>query len=260
VSRTWRIGLVVPSSNVTVETELPLLLGRHARARFSFHASRMRMGVVSPEELAAMNAQRSRCVDELADAGVDAVLYGCLVALMAEGHGAHERTEREVAGQLAARGSHAAVTSSAGALLEALSALGAARLALVTPYMRPLAERVVGYLEAAGHTVVDWVALEEADNAAVARIPGERVMAAARALDLAGADALVISACVQMPSLDLVQPAEDELGLPVLSAATAGAWALLRKLGLDTALPGAGRLLSGAPLPALRATTAEEAR
>lgn len=33
---THRIGLVVPSSNVTVETELPLLLGRHAGADFSF--------------------------------------------------------------------------------------------------------------------------------------------------------------------------------------------------------------------------------
>lgn len=42
-----RIGLVVPSSNVTVETELPALLSRHSEADFSFHASRMRMHTVS---------------------------------------------------------------------------------------------------------------------------------------------------------------------------------------------------------------------
>lgn len=52
-----RIGLIVPSSNVTVETEVPALLARHADARFSFHSSRMRMHTVSPEELRAMNAQ-----------------------------------------------------------------------------------------------------------------------------------------------------------------------------------------------------------
>jgi maleate isomerase len=46
-----RIGLVVPSSNVTVETEIPALLARHAGARFSFHSSRMRMHTVSPEQL-----------------------------------------------------------------------------------------------------------------------------------------------------------------------------------------------------------------
>jgi maleate isomerase len=54
----------------------------------------------------------------------------------------------------------------------------------------------------------------------------------------------VVSACVQMPSLPLVQQVEDELGLPVLSAATAGAFTLLDQLGLPVDLPGAGRLLA----------------
>jgi hypothetical protein len=59
-----RIGLVVPSFNVTVETEMPALLQRSRHASFSFHSARMRMHTVSPEELRAMNAQRDRCVDE----------------------------------------------------------------------------------------------------------------------------------------------------------------------------------------------------
>lgn len=245
-----RIGLVVPSSNVTVETEVPALLARHPGTRFSFHGSRMRMHRVSPEELAAMNAQRERCVDELADAGVDALLYACLVALMAQGPGEHQRVEAAVAGQLAARGSGARVLSSAGALVTGLRALGARRIGLVTPYLRPLAEQVVAYLEHEGFAVLDWAALEVGDNAEVGCIPGDRVMAAARGLALDGADALVISACVQMPSLDLVAPAEEEFGLPVLSAATAGAFALLESLGLPPRLPGAGRLLAGpAALP-----------
>ncbi|WP_431903116.1 maleate cis-trans isomerase family protein [Amycolatopsis thermoflava] len=241
---THRIGLVVPSSNVTVETEVPALLGRHPGARFSFHSSRMRMHKVSPEELRAMNAQRERCVDELSDAGVDAVLYACLVALMAQGHGEHRRTEAAVTEQFANAGQRPVVLSSAGALVEGLAALGARRIALVTPYLRPLAEQVVSYLESEGLEVLDWAALEVGDNAEVGCIPGERVMAAARGLDLSGADALVISACVQMPSLDLIGPAEAEFEIPVLSAATAGAFTLLRHLGLPTALPGAGRLLA----------------
>jgi maleate isomerase len=103
---------------------------------------------------------------------------------------------------------------------------------------------VVGYLESEGFTVLDWAALEVGDNAEVGCIPGDRVLAAARGLDLTGADALVISACVQMPSLDLIEPAEAEFGLPVLSAATAGAWALLRALELPAVVPGAGALLA----------------
>ncbi|MFW6773620.1 maleate cis-trans isomerase [Nocardioides sp. CPCC 205120] len=238
-----RVGLVVPSSNVTVETEMPALLGRHADATFSFHSTRMRMARVSPEQLAAMNAQRERCVLEIGDASPDVILYACLVALMAVGPGEHQRVEALVAEQLATGGSDAKVRSSAGALVEGVRALGASRIALVTPYVRPLAEKVVAYLEAEGLEVADWRALEVEDNHAVGRIPGDQVMAAARSLDLTGVDALVISACVQMPSLDLVETAEQELGLPVLSAATAGAYSILRATGLPVAIPGAGSLL-----------------
>ncbi|MBS2548312.1 Asp/Glu racemase [Catenulispora sp. NL8] len=238
-----KVGLVVPSSNVTVETEMPRILRRHPEASFSFHASRMRMHTVSPEQLRAMNAQRERCILELGDAGVDAVLYACLVALTAGGPGEHRRVESAVAEQLAAGGSDAAVLSSAGALCEGLRALKAQRIALVTPYMRPLAQQVVDYLEAEGFEVTDWRALEVDDNLRVGRIPADLVMKAARDLDLEGVDALVISACVQMPSLDLVQPAEDEFEIPVVSAATTGAYTLLRKLGLRVDIPGAGSLL-----------------
>lgn len=238
-----RIGLVVPSSNVTVETEMPQLLGRHPDATFSFHASRMRMHTVSPEQLLTMNAQRERCILELGDAGVDAILYACLVAVMVGGLGEHQRVEAAIAEQLSTGGARAAVLSSAGALVEGLWALGARRIALVTPYVRPLAEQVVAYLEAEGFAVADWRALEVADNAEVGRIAGDRVLAAARELDLTGVDAMVISACVQMPSLDLVQAAEDEFGIPVLSAATAGAYTILRRLGLAVDIPAAGSLL-----------------
>lgn len=56
----------------------------------------------------------------------------------------------------------------------------------------------------------------------------------------------MLSACVQMPSLDLIEKAELEFGLPVLSAATAGAYSILSALNLPIDLPGAGSLLTPA--------------
>jgi maleate isomerase len=162
---------------------------------------------------------------------------------MVGGPGEHQRVEGAVAEQLATGGSDAIIRSSAGALVEALRALDARRIALVTPYRRPLAEKVVEYLNAEGFEVMDWRALEVADNAEVGCIPGDRVMTAARSLELDGVDALVLSCCVQMPSLDLIDDAEREFGLPVLSAATAGAYSILRGLGLPASIEGAGSLL-----------------
>ncbi|MEL5953559.1 Asp/Glu racemase [Streptomyces sp. CLV115] len=230
-----------------MENEIPALLSRHSSGEFTFHASRMRMHTVSPEQLAAMNAQRERCVMEIADAAPDAILYACLIALMAGGPGEHRRVEGLIGEQLATGGSGALIRSSAGALVEALQASGSTRIAVVTPYMRPLAEMVMDYLRAEGFDIVDWCALEVADNAEVGCIPGNRVLQAARSLDLSAADSLVISACVQMPSLSIIDQAESEFGIPVLSAATAGAFSILRGLGLPPEIPGAGQLLAAQP-------------
>ena len=64
MKQNYRIGQIVPSSNTTMETEIPLMLrGREAIApeRFSFHSSRMRMQEVTKEELEAMDRDSDRC-------------------------------------------------------------------------------------------------------------------------------------------------------------------------------------------------------
>ena len=55
--RVLRIGQIVPSSNTTMETEIPAMLRRRetiAPERFTFHSSRMRMKQVTAAELASM--------------------------------------------------------------------------------------------------------------------------------------------------------------------------------------------------------------
>ena len=71
MTRPLRIGQMVPSSNTTMETEIPAMLrAREAThpERFTFHSSRMRMQKVTKEELEAMNREAVRCAAELADA------------------------------------------------------------------------------------------------------------------------------------------------------------------------------------------------
>ena len=59
------------------------------------------------------------------------------------------------------------------------------------------------------------------------------------------AEAIVASACVQMPSLASVQPIEDRVGLPVISSSVATTYQMLKSLGLSTEVAGFGSLLSG---------------
>src|ERR1700739_3828053 len=96
MTRTYRIGQIVPSSNTTMETEIPAMLRLRETIRpqrFTFHSSRMRMKKVVKEELAAMDAESDRCALELSDARVDVLGYACLVAIMSMGHGYHRASE-----------------------------------------------------------------------------------------------------------------------------------------------------------------------
>lgn len=245
----YRIGQIVPSSNTTMETEIPAMLTARQSIRperFTFHSSRMRMKKVEKSELAAMDAESDRCAAELSDARVDVLGYACLVAIMSMGLGYHRVSEARLHGRTVENQAPAPVVTSAGALVDGLKVLGAKRIAVVAPYMRPLTQLVVNYLAEEGFAVQDWRALEIPDNLDVARHDPDLLPGIAGGLDLDGVDVVVLSACVQMPSLSVVPRAEAVLGRPVLTAATATTYAMLKALKLEAVVPGAGALLSGA--------------
>jgi len=243
-----RIGQIVPSSNTTMETEIPALLRARediAPERFTCHSSRMRMKHVTPEELVAMDRDSDRCALELSDARVDVLGYACLVAIMSMGPGYHRASEARLHEQTVRNGGPAPVVTSAGALITGIQTLGAKVVSVICPYMKPLAKRVVDYLESEGITVKDYLALEVADNLEVGRLDPGNLLEISSRVSREGIDALVLSACVQMPSLPVIDAAERKHGLPVISAAVCTTHQMLKRLGLDTQVPGGGALLSG---------------
>jgi maleate isomerase len=243
-----RIGLIVPSSNTTMETELPELFRRHGETSgetYTFHSSRAALHTVDAESLRRMVAEGDRCAREVADARVEAIGYACLIAVMAQGPRAHEEIEPRLEEVAAEAGCEVPVRSSAGALIRGIQGLGLSKVAIVAPYAPPLTEMVIRYLEAYDIEVTNSVSLTVTDNLEVGRLDPMAPRGHARELDLKGAEGVVLSACVQMPSLPAIAPAQEELGLPVLSAATATAYELITALGADPKISGAGAMLDG---------------
>ena len=243
-----RIGQIVPSSNTTMETEIPAMLrAREAVApeRFTFHSSRMRMKKVVKEELEAMDRDSDRCALELSDARVDVLGYACLVAIMSMGKGYHRLSQQRLSKVTEDNGAPAPIVTSAGALIEGLHALGMKRIAVVCPYMKPLTRLVVEYIESEGVEVKDFVALEIPDNLAVAAQDPAELLQIYKQLDRRGVDGIVLSACVQMQSLPSIAKVQAESGIPTLSAAVATTWQMLKQLRLPTSIPECGELLSG---------------
>ena len=244
-----RIGQIVPSSNITMETEIPALLKARelvAPERFTFHSSRMRMKHVTKDELARMDGDSDRCALELSDARVDVMGYACLVAIMSMGHGYHRTSANRLRAVTERNDALTPVITSAGALVDGIRAIGAERVAVVTPYMKPLTELVVDYIRNEGIDVGDYRALEISDNLAVAAHDPMNLPAIIASMRTDDVDAIVLSACVQMPSLSAITMVEAQTRKPVISAAVATTWAMLKALNLPTRVPGGGTLLSGA--------------
>jgi maleate isomerase len=128
-------------------------------------------------------------------------------------------------------------------LIHGLKKIRAKKVSLIAPYMKPLTAKVVAYIENEDIEVIDSISFEIPDNLEVGRRDPLLLLDDVKRLNLSNVDAVVLSACVQMPSLPALQPAQDSLGLPVLSTAACTARMMLDLLELEGAVPGFGAVM-----------------
>lgn len=242
---TLRVGLIVPSSNVTMETEIPLYLGRHALSKgqqITFHSSRTRMKKVTAHELRNMATDSERCAREIADANVDVVAHACLVATMFMGTGAHRELEGSLSQAISDEGTSVPAITSAGALVRTLKRMNASKIALVAPYKPELTSMVEEYLDAEGLRVVRSISLSEPDNRKVAQLDESKLAEHVATLGADSVDAVIASACVQMPSLKALRVLASEFRVPVVSASLCTAIEIASHLHLVTGHQSVGDL------------------
>lgn len=132
-------------------------------------------------------------------------------------------------------------TTAFGSTLAALEWLGCRRIAYGTPYSEAITLQGLRHLEAHGIEVVGHGILANVRN--IYEENDERAYALARAVDRPEADAVFLSG-TGMPTIGAIQVLEDDLGKPVVSAASAMMWNALRLAGVKRARPGYGRLFA----------------
>jgi len=230
-----RIGLIVPSSNTTMEAEF----WRMAPEGVSIHTSRVKLVEVTPEALKLMAVEAARAAEELATAEVDVVVYGCTTGSLLEGPEWEEGLRRETR----KRAGVEAVTT-AQAVVEALKALGVKRVAVATPYIDELNARERAFLEKLGFTVVRIKGLGIVRNTDIGRQPPWVAYRLAKevAKEVGPSVDGVFISCTNFRTIEVIEPLEAELQLPVVSSNTASMWLALRSLGIRDRLS-YGRLL-----------------
>ena len=159
---------------------------------------------------------------EVAEAAPGVTAYLCTSASFVAGLAG----EAELRALMERAGARRAITTS-GALVDALAALGARRVAVATPYDAELTARLGAFLTEAGHDVVSTARLGLAGD--IWRVSPGSVRELVEALPLADAEAVVVS-CTNLPTYDVLAGLEQSIGLPVVSANLATMWAALRAL------------------------------
>lgn len=226
-----RIGLLVPSSNTTMEPELY----RMAPGGVSIHTARMRLVETTPEKLVEMAEDAGRATALLATAEVDVIVYGCTTGSLVGGVKWEDRLVQGIE-----RETGIPTISTSRAVVDALKALNVERVAVATPYIDVLNHLERAFLESHGIKVTAIRGLGLVRNVEIGRTEGAVVEELVRAV-ADGADAVFIS-CTNLPTIDLIEPLEAGLRRPIVTSNQASLWAALSGYGLD-GIEGYGALL-----------------
>lgn len=230
------LGLIVLQVDQTIEDDFRRLFPAGSAA---LHVTRIASGdALTPGTIAGMEARLPAAAALLPPAArFDAVGYGCTSGAALIGAGR--------VGELVQTGATTrAVTDPLTAALAATQALGLTRLGIVSPYIVSVGAHLASGLEARGLEIAETLSFGEEIEARVARIDPASIAEAARAL--AGRNRLdgLFLSCTNLRTLDILDPLEAELGLPVIASNQVLAWHMARLSGAPVARI-AGRLLHG---------------
>jgi maleate cis-trans isomerase len=126
-----------------------------------------------------------------------------------------------------------------------VQALGARRIALVSPYSQPVIERAKRYYES--KFSLDVVALEgfaATDSYMIGKLGPENARDAFARIDRPEIEILVVPGG-NFPTMSFIASWEREFGKPVITTNQAALWAMMGIMGASERLPGLGRLLEG---------------
>ena len=131
------------------------------------------------------------------------------------------------------------------AVVEGLKTVGGKRLAVATAYNDEVNKRLKVFLEKSGFTVlkVKGLGIEKVEDINSVTQDGLLAFCAGVRTEVPGADAMLVS-CGGLRTLEIIQPLEDRIKIPVVSSTPHALRAGARLLGLDGRAPGFGMLLA----------------
>lgn len=232
------IGLLVPASNRVMERDF---MRWSVSDGLDLHVNRLNAPLRRPADmrknLEALTSGVPEAARLLGLARPDVIAFGCTSGSFLRGAG----WDTELRQQLAQFSNGAAAVTTASSVVQALNALGARRIAVISPYPAEVNQVLEGFMKAQGFEIVRLAAVDGWQTGNIANIPASTVVDLARRGATTPVDTHFIS-CTNLRAAEVLQQIEAETGLPVVTANQATYWACVRALDMSDALPALGRL------------------
>jgi maleate isomerase len=221
LTRPFRAGLLIPSSNTTIEPEYYSL----GPWQVSWHFARLTMTRVDEAGLREQDKDIDLEAGRLGAANPHVVLFCQSAASFIMG--------RDYDADLKARigaASGAPVLVAGETMVDLLSALGVKRLALATPFTDAVNEKTTSYFQGAGFEVAGVSGLGIVTNFDIAALDEEKLVALVKSVDRPDAEAIVMPGG-NMPCLGHMAAMEAAVNKPVVTTNLAGMWSISKLLG-----------------------------
>ena len=234
---THHFGVLIPSTNTTVEIEYSRLLPPAYQAHFA--------RVLSSAPGSPFSPPRDDDVD------YQAKLLGtakvALVMLIQTSASLFADDYDEVVTRRIGAAAGVPAFTSAMAIGEAVQELNMRRIAIVSPYSEPVNARARHYFEAKyGLQIVALEGFAATDSYAIGQLSPENARDAFARIDRPDIEAFVVPGG-NFPTMASIAGWEEEFGKPVVTTNQAAVWAMVRRLNPGDQIPGLGRLLDEMP-------------
>ncbi len=229
-----RIGLITPMSDIAEHA-----FHIHAPEGVSFASTKIDF----PCSVDLLDARMEEAAALYKDSGCDLVVFGCTAGSYANGIAWDQECIRKIE---SATGLPAITASTA--VLEALRALGAKKVAVITAHSEETNAAEKKFLEDNGFEVTNIQSME----LTTVTLGGKRKLIGitkhamyqnCRKMDLNGADVFLVS-CMGLPSMEIVEELEIFTGVPVVTSQQATLWSALRHCRVGAKLSKLGKLFT----------------
>ena len=235
-----RIGIVVPSTNTTVQPECDVLRPRGVTnhvARSTIKERPLNTEQAFFEHMQDMREGIGTAIDQVKTADPDHLILGIALETFWGGVATADKLQRELSER-----ANIGVSMGSTASVSALKAFGAKRIAVLTPH-QPRGDDIVRlYLTEAGYEILRLVGLKCATPRAIAQVPETVIRNALKDLNGPDVDA-ILQVGTALPTILIAAEAERWFGKPVLAINAVTYWDALRQSGIDDRVWGYGRIL-----------------